>query len=94
MKLPKSLWGEILKMVAYFKNRSLSQKDVTPYERVNEEKPDVKHLRAIGYRAWVHVPEKLRKKLIDGAWQGILVGYKGHNLYRIYHPLTGKIHKT
>ena len=22
------------------------------------------------------------------------MGYEGNNLYRIYHPLTGKIHKT
>lgn len=42
----------------------------------------------------MHVPEKLRKKLNDIAWQGIFVSYGGRNPYRIYHPLTGKIHKT
>ncbi len=94
MRLLKSLWGEILKTVAYPKNRSSSRKGVTPYERANEEKPNLKHLRIVGSRAWVHVPEKLRKKLNDRAWQGIFVGYEGRNLYRIYHPLTGKIHKT
>ena len=94
MKLPKSLWGEILRTVAYLKNRSPSQKGVTPYERANGEKPNLKHLRVIGSRAWVHVPEKMRKKLNDRAWQGIFVGYEGNSLYRIYHPLTGKIHKT
>ncbi len=94
MRLPKSLWGEILKTVAYLKNRSPSQKEVTIYERANEEKPNLKHLRVVGSWAWVHVPEKLRKKLNDRAWQEIFVGYEGRNLYRIYHPLTGKIHKT
>ncbi len=67
---------------------------MTPYERANEEKPNLKPLHVVGCRAWVHVPEKLRKKLNDRAWQGIFVRYKGKNLYRIYHPLTGKIHKT
>ena len=76
------------------KNRSPSQKGVTPYERANREKPNLWHLRVIGSRAWVHVPEKQRKKLNDRAWQGIFVGYEGRNLYRIYHPLTRKIHKT
>lgn len=94
MKLPKSLWEEILKTVAYLKNRSPSQKELTPYERADGETPNLGHLRVIGSRAWVHVPEKLRKKLNDTAWQGIFVGYEGRNLYRIYHPLTGKIHKT
>ena len=51
-------------------------------------------MRAIGFWAWVHVPKKLKKKLTDRAWQGILVGYKRHNLFRIYHFLNGKIHKT
>ncbi len=94
MKLPRSLWGEILKTVAYLKNHSSSQKGVTPYERPNEEKPNRKHLRFVGSQAWVHVPEKLRKKLNDRAWQGIFVRYEGRNFYRIYHPLTRKIHKT
>ena len=42
----------------------------------------------------MHIPEKQRKKLNNKAWQGIFIGCKGKNLYRIYHPLTGKIHKT
>ncbi len=94
IRLPKSFWGEILKTVAYLKNRSLSQKGFTPYKRANEKKPNLKYLLIVDSRAWVHVPEKLRKKLNDRAWQGIFVGCEGRNLYRIYHPLTGKIHKT
>ncbi len=42
----------------------------------------------------MHLPEKLRKKLNDRAWQGIFIGYEGRNLYRIDHPFIGKIHKT
>ncbi len=94
MRLPKSLWGEILKRLAYVKNCSRSQKRVTLYERANEEKPNLKHMRNLGFQAWVHIPEKLRKKLNDRAWQEIFVGYEGRNLYRIYHPRSGIIHKT
>ncbi len=67
---------------------------MTFYERANEEKPNLKHLRVVGSRTWVHVPEKPRRKLNNRAWQGIFVRYEGKNLYRIYHPLIGKIHKT
>ena len=51
MRLPKSLWEEILKMVAYLKNRSPSQKGVAPYERANEKKTNLKHLCVIGSQA-------------------------------------------
>ena len=94
MRLSKSLWRKILKTVAYLKNRSPNQKEVTLYERANEGKPNLKHLRNVGSRAWVHEPEKLRKKLNDRDWQGIFVVYEGRNLYKIYQPLIGKIHKT
>ncbi len=94
MRLLKSFWGEILNMVAYPKNRSPSQNRVNHYERANEEKQNLKHLRIIGSQDWVHIPEKLKKKLNDKAGQGIFVGYEGRNLYRIYHPLTNNIHKT
>ncbi len=42
----------------------------------------------------MHTPEKLRKKLNDKVWQRIFDGYEGKKFYRIYHPLTRKIHKT
>lgn len=51
MKLPKSLWGEILQTIAYWENRSRGQRGITPYERANREKPNLRHLRVIGSRA-------------------------------------------
>lgn len=91
-KLPKSLWGEVLKTSAYIKNRSPSVDDMTPYERLNDTKPFLGHLRAIGSRVWVHIPKEKRAKLDDRSWQGTLVGYEGNNQYRIYDPLSGKVH--
>ena len=41
----------------------------------------------------MYVLEKQRKKFNDKAWQGIFVGYKGKNLYKIYYSLTRKIYK-
>ena len=78
-RLPKSLWGEVLKTTAYLKNRSPGVDDATPYERINGIKPFLGHLRVIGARAWVHIPKEKRKKLDDRSWQGVLVGYEGNN---------------
>ena len=86
--------GGDLKDCSLLKKSKLKSKRVTLYEGANREKSNLKHLRVIDSRAWVNVPDKLRKKLIDRGWQGIFVGYEGNNLYKIYHPLTGKIHKT
>lgn len=94
IKLPKSLWGEILKTVAYLKNQSLSQKGLTLYKRANEEKLNLRHLHVIGLKIWMHVPEKLEKKLNNGAWQEIFIGYKEKNFYKTDHPFTRKIYKT
>ena len=65
MKLSESFWREILRIVVYHNNCSLSQKKITPYENENEEKPNPKNLRVIDSQAWVYVPRKLRKKLTD-----------------------------
>ena len=91
-KLQKSLWGEVLKTAGYIKNRSPGVDEVTPYERMNNAKPFLGHMRTVGARTWVHIPKEKRKKLDDRPWQGILVGYEGNNQYRIYDPLTGKVH--
>lgn len=94
MKLPKSLWSEILLAVCYLKNRSPYVNGVTPYESLNGLRPDLSHLRVLGARASVHIPKEKRKKLDERPWQGIHVGYEGSNQYRIYDPCTGKTHIT
>lgn len=94
MKLPKSLWGEILKTMVYLKNQSLSQKGVTPYKKVNAQKPNFMYLQIISSRVQVNILEKHSNKFNDRAWQGIFISYKKTNFYRIYYLLTEKIHKT
>ena len=59
---------------------------------MNNAKPFLGHMRTVGARTWVHIPKEKRKKLDDRSWQGIIVGYEGNNQYRIYDPLTGKVH--
>ena len=62
--LPRFLWSEILKKKKknYLKNRSPGPDPETPYERLNHEKLKFFHLKVLGARAWVHVPEEVQKK--------------------------------
>lgn len=93
MTLQKSLREEIFKTVVELKNLNPSQKAIKLYQKANKDKPNLKQLRIIVARAWVHISEKLRKKLNKIVWQEIFVNYKERTLYRIYHPLTKKLAK-
>ena len=94
MHLPKTLWDELIKTVAYLKNRSPGINGITPYELGNHVRPNLSHLKVVGSRAWVHIPKEKRVKLDVRSWQGIFVGYEGKNQYRVYNPRTGKTHIT
>ena len=78
-------WPEIMKTVAYLKNRTLAntQKNKTPYEIFFGIKLNVKHLKIYGSRVFVRIPEVLRKsKWDDKAKVGVLIGYN-ENGYRV-----------
>ena len=94
-QLPKGLWDEIVQAVAYVKNRTISRSanGITPYEGVNKSVPSVAHLRALGCRCYVHVPDTtMRQTMHDRGWKGIMVGYGGVNQWRVYNPKTRRIH--
>ncbi len=77
IKLPKSLWLEIFETVAYPKNRSLGIDGIIPFEQLKGEKPNLRYLKIISSRAWVHIPKEKRRKLDERSWQGIFVRYEG-----------------
>jgi hypothetical protein len=93
-KLPKELWAEIACAVAHIKNRSptsaLGNKR-TPYEALYGKKPNVSHLVAIGTKAYVHTPKKKTKKLDPRGLEGLMVGYRGTNQYRIWILNSNKV---
>lgn len=84
-KINKMYWPEIMKTVAYLKNRTIANtlENKTPYEIFFGEKPNVKNLKIYGSRVFVRIPEVLRKsKWDDKAKLGVLVGYT-ENGYRV-----------
>lgn len=92
------LWGEFLKSAIYVLNRTLSTSVTsnsslkTPFELFFKKKPNIKNLRVIGCRAYVHIPDCKRKKLDPKAIPCWLVGYgeetKG---WRLWDPSSRKV---
>ncbi len=92
------LWGEFLRSAIYVLNRTLSSSSSsnssskTPFEIFFKKKPSVEHLRVIGCRAYVHIPDCKRKKLDPKAIPCWLVGYgeetKG---WKLWDPVSRKI---
>ena len=92
MKLPKSLWGELILIAAFLRNRCSHESKPSSFEIINGISPDLRHLRIIELRAWIHISKERRKKLNERSWQGILIEYEaGTSNYRIYNPLNGKV---
>jgi len=76
-KINRRFWPEIIKTVAYLKNRMLANtiEKKTLYEILTGKKPDTKNLRIYGSRVFVRVPEEKRKSKWDRkADLGILLG--------------------
>ena len=84
--LPKYLWGEAVNTAVYLYNRTPhSQLQFkTPYQVLNEIKPDITNIRVFGSVAYYKVKAIGLKKLDPRAKKAILLGF-GNNLYRLYN---------
>ena len=62
--LSTNFWAEANSTAVYLRNRSptKSLEGVTPYDCLLHQKPDVSNLQVFGCLAFLHIPEKLRKK--------------------------------
>ena len=101
-KIPQFLWPEIMRAQVYIINRVATSvlKDETPYQALNRltlgdnKKPNLAHLRVLGCKTYVQIPVEKRilsHKLDARAEIGILVGYEGSHIFRIYMPSHHKV---
>ena len=96
---PKTLWPEIMRTTIYLTNRLATRSlyDKTPIEALTTNigqptVPDLSHLRTIGCKAYYYIPKEKRQrraKFENRAKAGILVGYEGNSIYRIYDKDRG-----
>ncbi|KAG3122647.1 hypothetical protein PC128_g27737 [Phytophthora cactorum] len=78
----------------YIKNRLPSPKvpGKTPFEVVYKSKPNVKHMRVFGCKAYVLTPKEKRLKWDPKACGGICLGYEERSkAYRVYDIEAGKV---
>ena len=90
--LGSEYWTYAMRHAVYLKNRlpHTALQYITPYEKVNKNKPDLSNLRAFGAR--VHFMHEHRKKKLDKMDNtGRFVAYKGSNkLIYVIDDVTGK----
>ncbi|CAJ2662467.1 unnamed protein product [Trifolium pratense] len=91
--LPHKFWGEAVLTAAYILNKCPTKKlKVVPEEAWCGRKPSVKHLKVFGSLCYKHVPDARRTKLEDKSEIMILIGYHPTGAYKLYNPITQKVH--
>jgi len=96
-KLDKTkYWKLALANAVYIRNRSpgkRSGKEMTPYEMLTGQKPNLKHLRRFGETCYAHVPKQKRGKLEENAIQCRIIGFKEKG-YLVEEVASGKRYQT
>ena len=85
-QLAHSFWAEALSTAVYVRNRCPTKLlNITPYEALLGNKPDISHLRVFGCNAYAHIPSEERRKLDSKSKFCKLLGYGANvKVYRLY----------
>ncbi|KAK2578817.1 hypothetical protein KPH14_011851 [Odynerus spinipes] len=82
------LWTEAIATAVYLRNRISNRGNVntTLHSEWYGTKPHVAHLKIFGAKAFVRIPDSMRRKLDPKARKTIFVGYDRYtdNVYRVY----------
>nr|GEY38010.1 hypothetical protein [Tanacetum cinerariifolium] len=95
--LPSFLWAEAIATACFKQNRLITHKrfDKTPYELINNRKPNIKFFRVFGCRCYLLNDYEDVGKLKANEDIGVFVGYlKESAAFRIYNKRTRKIHES
>lgn len=86
-------WAEAAMTSAYLINMvPCRDNECSPEELWSGKKPNLKHLRVFGSRAFVHIPKQKRHKLNAKSTECILMGYSSESkAYRLQDPKTRNI---
>jgi hypothetical protein len=93
--LPNMFWGETVLTSVYLHNKMPhGPKKRAPDSIYYKESVRIDHLKAFGCVAYVWIPKEKRSKLDLKAWKGIMIGYEGDSIYKIFNPVTKKLEKA
>ncbi|GJX03123.1 zinc finger, CCHC-type containing protein [Tanacetum coccineum] len=94
MHMPQNFWAEAIRHAVYVLNRvpTKALKDSTPYEALKDRKPNMRHLRVFGCKAYAKVTKPHLKKLDDRSRELVYLGTEpGSKTYRLLDPVTKEI---
>jgi len=80
----KYLWGEALSTHVCICNQCPSSTlpgNITPYEKVFSQTPDINHLCVFGSKCFVKVPDETQSKFDDKGKECRLISYDGDSIY-------------
>jgi hypothetical protein len=93
MAVPNSMWSScVVSTVVYLRNRNrlVGLTGGIPLTLLTSSAHDASKFRVFGCAVFAKVPDKLRQKLGDKAFRGVIVGYPTDG-YRVYSPETRRI---
>jgi hypothetical protein len=96
MAVPNSMWSCVVNGVVYLRNRtynrSVGPNGGIPLTLLTSYVPHASRFRVFGCAVFANVPDKLRRKLSEEAFRGVMVGYPTDAPgYRVYSPETRRI---
>ncbi|KAI3503609.1 hypothetical protein L1887_32055 [Cichorium endivia] len=95
--LPQYFWAEATVTACFTQNRSLinSRLNVTPYEEMNKQKPNVKFFHIFGCRCFIKNNKDHLSKFEPRSDEGIFLGYSFNSItYRVLNKRTRIIEET
>lgn len=88
--IPDELWPEVLLAITHVSNLlpTTALNGRSPFEASSHSLPNLDHLRVLGSTVYVFIHEEERKAK-SAKWEprgkkGMLIGYDGHTIYRVY----------
>lgn len=93
--MPSHLWAEAVRHSVYVLNklptRILASK--TPYEAWKGKKPDLRHIKLLGYVVFMKIPQVHVKKLDNRSKAVVYLGMEpGTKANRLLDPVNGTLH--
>nr|KAJ0209889.1 hypothetical protein LSAT_V11C400174360 [Lactuca sativa] len=95
--LPQYFWAEAIATACYTQNRSLTHKHLhkTPYEVINNRKPNIKFFHIFGCRCFVKNNTDHLSKFESRSDEGIFLGYSFSSVaYRVLNKRTRVIEES
>jgi hypothetical protein len=96
MAVPNSMWSCVVNTIVFLRSRTYSRSvgltSGVPLTLLTLSVPAASKFRVFGCDVFAKVPDKLRRKLGEKAFRGVMVGYPcDAPRYRVYNPETRRI---